>query len=179
MTTDQNQRQRGFSADGKSLTTTMNTQISRRFRRRCRGFSLLDAVIGLILLAITSLSIATLMPILSRSQHMSDEMSRAVQIATRQIEQLRLVGYNNLEYEPLFSLSLVDSWDGNGPMTFSRIPGDESTLFSVSSTLRDGVGELEILDVADDIRELVVRVKWTTASDNPQSIELTTLIGNL
>ncbi|MCH8274327.1 MAG: hypothetical protein IH851_06020 [Armatimonadetes bacterium] len=136
-----------------------------------------DALFALSVLVIATLSLAALMPTFSRSQHMSDEMSRAVQICSRQIEQLRLAGFDNLNHDALYSLGLADPWQGEGPMTFSRIPGEEAILFSVATSLRDGVGEMEIYDIGDGAREVIVRVEWTAASGKSRSEELTTVIG--
>ncbi|MCH8274330.1 MAG: hypothetical protein IH851_06035 [Armatimonadetes bacterium] len=137
----------------------------------------MDVLVAFSVLVLLSLLTAALMPTLSRSQKMSDEMSKAVQIASREIELLRAAGYDNLNYDDLLALDLIDTWSGEGPFTFSNIPGDEATGFSMATMLQSGTSELEIFDVSDTLREVVVRVKWTSASGKARTTELTTLVG--
>lgn len=133
-------------------------------------------------LAVGSLSLAALMPVLSRSGHISHAGSQAVQIATRQIEQLRIAKYENLVPEVLLQLGLVetiqeDPETGEAIMRFSRIPGDDGTQFTVSNLLREGIGEVQLRDVAPNVREVSVTVRWRSESGRPQDITLTTLVG--
>jgi type II secretory pathway pseudopilin PulG len=150
--------------------------------RRKRGFTLLDLLFGMFVLAVGSLSLAALLPVLSRSGHLSHAGSQAVQIASRQIEQLRIVKYENLVPEVLLQLGLVDTIQedpetGEVVMRFSRIPGDDGTQFRVSSLLRDGIGEVRLEEPSPNVREVKVTVRWRSESGRPQEITLTTLVG--
>lgn len=145
--------------------------------RTQKGFSVVDCLFAFLVLGIGSLSLMALLSTLGRSHYMSDEMSRAVQIATRQLEQLRIVKYENLEPEKLSSLGLIDPWDGTGPLTFSKLPGEEAVKFSVSHSLKKGIGEVEINDINDTVREVIVRVKWESPSGKTRSVELSTVVG--
>jgi len=148
-----------------------------RMRRTGKGFSVVDCLFAFLVLGIGSLALMALLSTLGRSQYMSDEMSRAVQIATRQLEQLRIVKYENLEPAKLASLGLIDPWNGSGPLTFSKLPGEETVKFSVSHSLKKGIGEVEITDISDRVREVIVRVKWEAPSGQARSVELSTIIG--
>ncbi|HWP30281.1 MAG TPA: hypothetical protein VNK96_00940 [Fimbriimonadales bacterium] len=150
---------------------------ARKTGRHEKGFSVVDCLFAFLVLGIGSLSLMALMSTLGRSHYMSDEMSRAVQIASRQLEQLRIVKYENLEPEKLSSLGLIDPWDGSGPLTFSKLPGEEAVKFSVSHSLKKGIGEVEINDVSDTVREVIVRVKWEAPSGKTRSVELSAIIG--
>lgn len=146
-------------------------------RKRSRGFTLVDSMIGFLILAIGALAFCATVPVVSRSHHMADEQTKAVQIAQWQIEQVRQTGFLNLTFERLYPLGLVDDWDGDGPMTFTNAPVVQAGRFSPSAQLRNGTGELEIVDHGSDIREARVTVRWTSPAGKDRSVELTTLVG--
>lgn len=107
---------------------------------------------------------------------MSDETSKATQIAAKEIELLRLVGYDNLERSQLEELGLIDITD-DPEMTFTTLPEDHAMRFSPAAALREGRGVVEIYDVDPVVREVVVTVHWTSASGKPRSVSLTTMVG--
>lgn len=146
-------------------------------KRRSRGFTIVDSMFGFMVLTVGTLAFCTSLPIVSRSHHMADEQTKAVQIAQWQIEQVRQVGFANLEFDRLYSLGLVDSMEPGGPMTFTRAPVVEAARFSPGALLRDGVGELEIVEISDSLRELRVTVKWTAPSGQHRSTRLQTIVG--
>ena len=146
-------------------------------RKRSRGFTLVDSMIGFLILAIGALAFCATVPVVSRSHHMADEQTKAVQIAQWQIEQVRQAGFLNLSFERLYPLGLVDDWDGDGPMKFTNAPVVQAGRFSPSAQLRKGTGELEIVDQGSDIREIRVTVRWTSPAGKDRSVELTTLVG--
>jgi type II secretory pathway pseudopilin PulG len=144
--------------------------------RRRRAFTLVDVIFSVLLLAMGSLTVAALMPTMARGQHMSDETSKATQIAAKEIELLRLVGYDNLTRERLEELGLIDVTE-EPDMTFSTLPEDHAMGFSPASVLRDGRGVVEIYDVDPVVREVIVTVYWTSAAGKPRSVSLTTMVG--
>gem|GEM_PF-6692359 len=81
----------------------------------------MDVIFSVLLLAMGSLTVAALMPTMARGQHMSDETSKATQIAAKEIELLRLVGYDNLERPLLEQLGLIDV-TGDPEMTSRSCP---------------------------------------------------------
>lgn len=150
-----------------------NTQY---LNRRRRAFTLVDVIFSVLLLAMSSLTVAALIPTMARGQHMSDETSKATQIAAKEIELLRLVGYDNLTRERLEELGLIDVTE-EPDMTFSTLPEDHAMGFSPASVLRDGRGVVEVYDVDPVVREVVVTVYWTSAAGKPRSVSLTTMVG--
>lgn len=150
-----------------------NTQYPNRRRR---AFTLVDVIFSVLLLAMSSLTVAALIPTMARGQHMSDETSKATQIAAKEIELLRLVGYDNLTRERLEELGLIDVTE-EPDMTFSTLPEDHAMGFSPASVLRDGRGVVEVYDVDPVVREVVVTVYWTSAAGKPRSVSLTTMVG--
>ncbi len=146
-------------------------------KRKNRGFTIIDSMIGVMVLLMGALSFTAALPVVSRSQKVADDQSKAVQIAQWQVEQVRQAGFLNLSFERLYPLGLVDDWNGSGPMTFTTAPNVESGRFSPSLQLRDGVGELVIEDASDSIREVRVTVKWKSPAGNDRSVMLSTLVG--
>jgi type II secretory pathway pseudopilin PulG len=146
-------------------------------KRKNRGFTIIDSMIGVMVLIIGALSFTAALPVVSRSQKVADEQSKAVQIAQWQIEQVRQAGFLNLTFERLYPLGLVDDWNGEGPMTFTTAPNVEAGRFSPSLQLREGVGELVIEDATDAVREVRVTVKWKSPAGKDRSVMLSTLVG--
>jgi hypothetical protein len=137
--------------------------------------SLVDTMIGMMILAIGSLAFTALVPVMARGQKMSQEVSVATQIATREIEQIRLAGYANMQYAELRTLGLVDEWSGSGPLLFSHVSLDESVRLSAATALKNGIGELDIQDPAQNIKTVVVTVRWTSPTGKARSVAVSSL----
>jgi Tfp pilus assembly protein PilV len=146
-------------------------------RKRQAGFSVLDALVGVFILAVGSLCVGSLMPTLARSQKMSHDTSMAVQIATRELEQLRLAGYANANYTSLRSLNLVDLYSGSGPYKFSNVNLDNASHLSAASALRSGTGELIIDQTTPTVRQLTVTVKWLSPNGTNRSVSMSMMLG--
>ena len=145
--------------------------------RRRRGFSLIDALVGSFILFVGGLSLTTLMPTMARSQKMSHEMSVATQIASRELEQVKLASYNNCTYSGLRSLNLLDAYPGSGPHTFSNVNLDQASHLSATNCLKNGIAELDISQPTTTVREARATVRWTSASGHAQAVTVSTLLG--
>ncbi|MFN8139562.1 MAG: hypothetical protein U0R49_07175 [Fimbriimonadales bacterium] len=145
--------------------------------RRSRGFTLVDTLIGFMVLAIGGLSLASVLPTLSRSGEMADENSKAAQLASRMIEQLRLARFENLNPTALHDLGLIQTYDGEGPMEFTNVSADTSTRFSPATALKSGRGEIEITSPTSNLKIVEVRVLWRSASGADRSITFQTAVG--
>jgi len=145
--------------------------------RRQRGLTLIDTMIGMMILAMGALSFTALMPVMARGQKMSQEVSVANQIALRELENLRLLGYNSLEYTDIHATGLCDTYSGSGPIMFSHVVQDEAKQLSAATSLKNGTGTVEISDVSANLRSVIVTVNWTSASNKSRSVALSTLVG--
>lgn len=153
----------------------MKSWTPARARRR-RGMMLLDTMIGMMVLSIMSLAFCALMPVMARGQKMSQEVSVANLIAAREMENLRLVGYDNLNYATLRGLGLLDEWSGTGPYTFSNVAQDASRKLSAATSLKNGVGEVSISDASTVLKSVIVTVRWTSPKGTARSVSISTLV---
>ncbi len=146
-------------------------------KRRRKGFSIIDTLIATGILLLGALAFCAVAPVVSRSHHKSDEMSKAVQIASWQTEQIRQLGYLDVSYSKLYALGYVENWSGTGPFIFSSAPAVSGMKFAPSVQLRSGVGEMTITDKTATLKEVAVTVKWVSANGKNMEVKLTTLIG--
>lgn len=156
---------------------TMHRAFLRKSGRRQRGMTLIDTMIGMFILSIGALSFCALMPIMARGQKMSQEVSVANQIATRELENLRLLGFNSLNATDIYSVGLCEAYSGSGPIIFSHVVQDEAKRLSAATALKNGVGEVTITDVSANLRSVIVTVNWTSASNKSRTLSLSTLVG--
>ncbi|MFP4155092.1 MAG: type IV pilus modification PilV family protein [Halothiobacillaceae bacterium] len=125
-----------------------------RTRGRSRGFTLIEALIGLVVMSVGLLAIASLQNELISSSGQAKARSEALQIAEQDLEILR--GYiNRAQFDAVTSVSDQSVTGTNTTFTLNR------TVESVSDTL---------WDVAVDVR-------WTDPKDGTQQVVLESLIG--
>lgn len=144
---------------------------------RCRAFTLVDTLIAFLILAVGGLSLSTALPTLSRSHAIADETSKAVQLASRQLEQLRLVRFENITYETLRDLDLIETWSGEGPYTFTNLSTDTATNFSPARALNQGEGRIYIEEIDSNVKTIRVEVVWLAASGQRRSVSVETAVG--
>ncbi|MGC9456314.1 MAG: type IV pilus modification PilV family protein [Halothiobacillaceae bacterium] len=121
---------------------------------RSRGFTLIEALIGLVVMSVGLLAIASLQSELISSSGQAKARSEALQLAEQDIENLR--GYiSRAQFDAITSLSDQTVTGTNTTFTLDR------TVSSVGSTLWD----------------VVVTVGWTDPKDGAQQVTLESLIG--
>jgi len=100
----------------------MSNIIRRRFRdRRIEGFSLIETLVGVALVAIAMLGLAQLLVLSIAQNTRADRMSNAVFLARQQIEELRLLTQDELN--ALTGAAMDESLDINqdGMFDYRRI----------------------------------------------------------
>lgn len=126
--------------------------------KKQRGFSLIEIVVVVFLVAILALIIASLPQTVS-SINKSRHASIARDIASKQVDYLRKQTYSNLP------LGLNNFSDPN-----------LSTLPQATATYEVSDCPLEVCAASEQLKEAVIRVSWNESGE-PKNIELTTLIG--
>jgi hypothetical protein len=153
--------------------------VNLRLRRpSARGFMLIDVMIATFLVVLLALGFFALHSASTRSAKAGEDYSRAIALAQREIEQLRLVGYNNLGYSQLYSLSLVDGTPNTSPYSFDHVVIDDGSKFSAATALKDGHGRLTIWNINDQVKGVEVQVTWTSQAGNTRNVTLGTAIGS-
>src|SRR5689334_5473905 len=102
------------------------TRLHGRSCRR-RGSVLLDAMIGLTLLAMGAVSFYSIFPVVTKAQKIGDSQQKATQIASKMIENIQMLSPTNLNANTLTAMQLVDAGQNSSPFVFTHLPLDNST----------------------------------------------------
>lgn len=150
-------------------------QCARASKRR--GSILLDAVVGVFILTVATLSYLSLTVVTHRSQVISKDESKAAQMVARLIEQVQLLSTRDLNVTTLKAMNLVDSSSTGSPYSFTNIPLDQGTLYSPSKSLTNGTGTMTLTTLANGSVRVVATVGWTSSSGKAQQLTSGTIIG--
>lgn len=155
----------------------MNAPQRRTRMPRRRGAILLDAVIGVFILTIATLSYLSLTVVTHRSQVISKDESKAAQMLARLIEQVQLLSTRDLNVSTLKAMNLVDSSSTGSPYSFTNIPLDQGTLYSPSKSLPNGTGTMSLITLANGSIRVVATISWTSTSGKSKQLTSGTIIG--
>jgi Tfp pilus assembly protein PilV len=128
------------------------------------GFSLLEALIALAVLAVGLLTLATLTLKVARSEDVARQRGEAVRLAQERIELMR-------SYTQLSTAAGAVAWDdlANG--------SDTITATSTFSANTQFARSWQVLGISSDpMRNAVVTVSWTDRGNETQSVSLATVI---
>ena len=156
----------------------MSTRAKHRFPRRRRGSILLDAMIGIFILVVATLSYLSLSVVIHKSQVISKDESRAAQLAARMVEQIQMLTARDLNTETLKALNLIDSTSSTSPYSFTNIPLDHGTGYSPAKALTQGKGVLTLTKLANDSMRVTATISWRSKSGVTKSYTTGTIVGS-
>jgi Tfp pilus assembly protein PilV len=143
-------------------------------RRLPRGFTLVEALVALLVMAFGMMAIAGMQATLSRASEVAKQRSEAVRLAQMKIEQLR-------SFEQVAADATKVDYAGdivNGNDTLSPTVGAYTTNTSfdrVWTVTRDGVNA-PAADGSDPQKWVSVVVTWNDRTGQQQRVQLTTVI---
>ena len=126
---------------------------TRGHGRRTRGFSLIEVVVSMLLLAVAVLVFVALYPSASKSSRMTSRYTQALGVVQHKVDQLRAFGYGRLNFTDLRQVLSIDATPTTCPYRFDGVD-------QVSSVLPGAVGTITVTDVGANLREVVVAVSW-------------------
>ncbi|MBL1149878.1 MAG: hypothetical protein HND42_06675 [Armatimonadetes bacterium] len=144
--------------------------------RHVRAYSLAETLFAVFLIAICGLIIGSTLPVANASRARADMLNKATEIAQKQMEAVKGLGYANLNATALASAGLLDSTvpDGSGYLRFDNV---DSTAYGAPwQILPSGKGRLRIQQVRNDLRSITVRVEWTERN-GVRFVQLTNYLG--
>lgn len=156
-----------------------------------KGFNLVEVLIATFLVSVLVLSVAALMPVSSSLRGKADYYSKATNLAQIIFERLRTLEYNQLTYEQLLSLGLIQgrSDDGSNPNrfvgTFRQVTLTNGVIVDLTTYLPRGEGSIEVITLVDgngrslDMKSLIVRINWQEKNRQTRQIALGTIIPRL
>jgi hypothetical protein len=141
----------------------------RRFRR---GYSLLDATAGVMLLVWVSLIFAASYPTAHRAARMTGDYSQATSVVQHKVDQLRAVGYGRLTGTELRNAGIIDPPVSGQPWRFEGVDG-------LATDLWNPVGTITLSAFSASTYRVTVRLEWQRSSSGQRSNhEVETLIAN-
>jgi len=146
-------------------------------RRKQRGGILIDALIALIILSFAAVSFFSYFPVLHKTHVLGAEEQKATQMANKMCEHINLFTPYNLNASTLTAAGLIDTGQSASPYTFSNIPLDDGTKYSPSEALRNGTGQIEVTDLANNSKAIKVTISWKSETGKNKSVVMGTVIG--
>lgn len=146
-------------------------------RRRNRGSLLIDALIGMFLLMLGTIALMSLIPSVKQSEEMSSDESKAVQMTTRLIEHIQMLGAEDVNATVLKSLNLIDADQLYPPYSFTHVPLDEASMYSPAQVLTDARGDLTITTLADGAKRIDIQLDYRSKSGEIQTVKTGTVVG--
>lgn len=154
----------------------MNTR--HPIRKLHRGVTLLEVLFAVFLVAVSATILAASMPSASRSQKIADLNNKATNLAQKELEAIRSVGYANVTPAQLVGVGLLDSVTPVATNTYAFTQVDQGASDSPSVLLPSGTGTVKIEQVGLDMRRVTVRVAWFHRGAT-RSVSVGTLIADL
>lgn len=156
----------------------MSTPQLKSRRRSIKGSILLDAMIGVFVLTIATLSYLSLTVVTHRSQIISKDETKAAHMTARLLEQVQLLKTSDLSVTTLKAMNLVDTNSTGSPYSFTNIPLDQATMYSPSKALTNGAGTMTVDTLTNGSKRVVATINWTSASGKQMSFTSGTIIGS-
>lgn len=146
-----------------------------------KGFSLMESLFAIFLVAICASIIAATLPVANTSRARADYLNKATNIAQKQLEAIKAGGYSSATGDGLFALGLLDSPAGL-PTTppwkrFEFSNTDSANSDAPSQVLPQGKGFVLIRDLKLDLKQVTVKVEWKERGTVRDS-SLSAYIGN-
>jgi prepilin-type N-terminal cleavage/methylation domain-containing protein len=145
---------------------------------RRRGFSLIEVVFAIFLVATGAAVVVATMPIANSSRAKADLNNKAVGLAQKQLEAIRGLGYANLTPAQLYSYGLIDSTTPISTNTYACTNSDYSSYDSPSRVLPTGMGWVKVEQVDLDLRQVTVSISYNERGKT-RTYTLGTLVANL
>lgn len=136
-----------------------------------------ETLFAIFIVALTALIMSAALPIGHKSRKKADLRTKAAEIAQREMEQVRALGYPNITADALLSHGAIDninaSADGYPFTNVDNAKGD-----AIGTVLPSGTGHVALSQIALDLRSVTITVKWVEDGKNRQ-IKMASIIGNL
>lgn len=122
--------------------------------RRRRGFSLVEVMVSIFLVAATGAVFYGLAPMAARTGKMVGNYQQAASMVQHKVDQLRGVGFGRLTYSELRNAGIVDTLPNTSPYRFN-------TVDSLTSLFPAATGTITVTDYNANVKQVVVTLTWT------------------
>lgn len=125
--------------------------------RKRRGYTLIEVIVALGLVAAGTLAFGAMVPMSARSARMNANYQQAVSLLQHKIDQCRAVGWGRLTYAELQGAGIIDASPTSSPYSFA-------TVDTLSSIYPSATGTITVSDYSSVIRQVSVTLTWTGSS---------------
>jgi prepilin-type N-terminal cleavage/methylation domain-containing protein len=145
---------------------------------RRRGFSFIEVLFAIALLAAAASIVTVTMPIANNARSKADLLGKATNLAQKQLEAMRSVGYPNTTPTQLAAFGLIDNASTVEANTYSFTSVDTAHLDSPAAVLPQGIGRVRVEQIHMDMRRLTVMLSWNERGQT-RTYSVATIVANL
>jgi prepilin-type N-terminal cleavage/methylation domain-containing protein len=121
------------------------------------GYSLIEVMVALFLVATGTIAFGAMVPMASRSARMNANYQQAVSLAQHKVDQCRAVGWGRLTYTELQAAGIIDASPTTSPYRFDGV----DQLDGTGGVFPDATGTLTVTDFSSTVRQVTATIVWT------------------
>lgn len=150
---------------------------SRTRSRRHEASIMIDVLMSAFVCLMVVVGMFAAQPAIRRTNKISSDRMRGVQMMSRLIEHVQMVPAASLDRETLASLNLIEAESLESPYAFTRIPLDEASRYSPAQVLRNADGRLEIESLPDGSKAVRLTLSYDSATGHRTTLQSGTVVG--
>ncbi len=147
-------------------------------RRRRSGFSFIEVMFAIFMVAISASIVAATLPISTNARARADYSNKATGLIQKQLEAIRGLGYQNATAAQLYANGIIDSTTTVATNTYAFTNSDSTARDNPARILPSGTGTIKVEQVDLDLRRVTVTVSWVDRGATRTIVD-GTLIANL
>ena len=128
--------------------------MGRRARQSRAGFSLVEVMVSLFIVAIGAVMYYALIPMSFKTGKMVGNYQQASSLVQHKIDQGRGVGYGRLTFTELRNAGIIDASPTASPFSFTTVDG-------LTAIYPNAVATITITDFSASIKQVTVSLTWT------------------
>lgn len=150
----------------------------KKSRRKIAAFTLVEVVFSVFVIAMCALVVASTMPVATMSRTKADQLTRASDIAEKEMECIRGAGFVNATPSQMASEGLIDSSTPISTNTYSFTNVDNGLFDNPATVLPSGTGTVQLTTLSLGTVQVVVTVNYVSNGVN-KTITTGTVLANL
>jgi Tfp pilus assembly protein PilV len=129
--------------------------------RQNRGFSLVEAMLSVFMVASAGAILASAMPVATVSRTKANYMNKAANFAAKEIELMKAQTYPNLSPDKVFAADCIDNTTPVSSNTYSCNNTDAAVGDRVTDILPHGSATAKIEQIDIELKRVTLTVSWT------------------
>jgi type II secretory pathway pseudopilin PulG len=126
---------------------------------------MIEILIATLVIGATAAIFGTVLSMASLTATVVCQDTVAITCARQKMEQTKGLEFADLDYDGLLRHGLIDPYPDHPPYRFTYTE-------NLHRDLREGCGELQIVDLATEIKQVRVSIRWIDARSRPRTVSL-------